>query len=74
MPERLIVIEGLNKSFSGVHALKDVRFDFPSGGKHALAGDNGSVGFVDLVHDDKETWNPSAEQQEQWLWAAKFYR
>lgn len=66
MPER--------KSFPDVHAHKGARFDFLSGEKHALAGENGSDGFVDLVHDDKETWNPSAEQQEQRLWAAKFYR
>jgi hypothetical protein len=49
MPER--------KSFPGVHAHKGARFDF-------LSGENGSDGFVDLVHDDRETWNPSAEQQE----------
>jgi ribose transport system ATP-binding protein len=42
MPERLIVIEGLNKSFPGVHALKDVRFDLFSGEIHALVGENGA--------------------------------
>ena len=42
MPERLIVIEGLNKSFPGVHALKDARFDLFSGEVHALVGENGA--------------------------------
>ena len=42
MPEQLIVIEGLNKSFPGVHALKDARFDLFSGEVHALVGENGA--------------------------------
>ncbi len=42
MPEPIIAVEGLNKSFPGVHALKDARFDLYPGEVHALVGENGA--------------------------------
>lgn len=40
--DRLLAMEGINKSFPGVKALKDVRFDLRSGEVHALIGENGA--------------------------------
>ena len=42
MSEPLIVVRNLNKSFPGVHALKDVRFDLFPGEVHTLVGENGA--------------------------------
>ncbi len=42
MAEPLIVVKNLNKSFPGVHALKDVRFDLYPGEVHTLVGENGA--------------------------------
>ncbi len=38
----LISMDGIEKRFPGVHALKDVRFDLRSGEVHALMGENGA--------------------------------
>jgi ribose transport system ATP-binding protein len=35
-------MEGIHKSFPGVHALKNVRFDLFAGEVHALMGENGA--------------------------------
>jgi ribose transport system ATP-binding protein len=40
--EPLVMIEGLNKTFPGVHALKDARFDLRPGEIHAVVGENGA--------------------------------
>jgi ribose transport system ATP-binding protein len=40
--EPLLVLEGVNKSFPGVQALKDVRFDLYPGEVHAVVGENGA--------------------------------
>jgi len=40
--EPLIVVKNLNKSFPGVHALKDVSFDLRPGEVHTLVGENGA--------------------------------
>lgn len=42
MAEPIVVMEGLNKSFPGVHALKDAGFDLLPGEVHALVGENGA--------------------------------
>ena len=38
----LVQMEGIEKRFPGVHALKDVRFDLRKGEVHALMGENGA--------------------------------
>jgi len=40
--EPLISVRNLNKSFPGVHALKDVHFDLYPGEVHTLVGENGA--------------------------------
>ncbi len=42
MHELLITMEGIEKSFPGVHALADARFDLRVGEVHALVGENGA--------------------------------
>ncbi|MHB0896591.1 MAG: sugar ABC transporter ATP-binding protein [Spirochaetales bacterium] len=42
MAEPLILVRNLNKSFPGVHALKDVKFDLYPGEVHTLVGENGA--------------------------------
>jgi len=42
LAEPLIVVRNLNKSFPGVHALKDVKFDLYPGEVHTLVGENGA--------------------------------
>ncbi len=42
MSEQLLRLEGINKSFPGVNALKDVKFDIRAGEVHALLGENGA--------------------------------
>ncbi|WP_417670374.1 sugar ABC transporter ATP-binding protein [Roseibium sp.] len=39
---KLVVMEGIEKRFPGVHALKSVNFDLNSGEVHALMGENGA--------------------------------
>src|SRR5436853_7184728 len=41
-PAPLLQMEGIHKSFPGVHALKNVRFDLFPGEIHALMGENGA--------------------------------
>jgi ribose transport system ATP-binding protein len=40
--EPIVVIEDLNKSFPGVHALKGCRYDLYPGEVHAIVGENGA--------------------------------
>jgi len=42
LAEPLILVRNLNKSFPGVHALKDVKFDLYPGEVHTLVGENGA--------------------------------
>jgi ribose transport system ATP-binding protein len=42
MADDLVRVEHISKSFSGVAALDDVRFDLRSGEVHALLGENGA--------------------------------
>ncbi len=42
MSDALLVIQGINKYFPGVHALKDAQIDVRRGEVHALIGENGA--------------------------------
>ena len=42
MSDALLVMQGINKYFPGVHALKDAHFDVRHGEVHALIGENGA--------------------------------
>ena len=42
MSEAILTMEGIDKSFPGVHALDHVHFDVRSGEVHALMGENGA--------------------------------
>jgi len=42
MSEALVTMEGIEKSFPGVHALADCQFDLYPGEVHALVGENGA--------------------------------
>lgn len=42
MSESLITMEGIDKSFPGVHALNNAQFDLKAGEVHALVGENGA--------------------------------
>jgi ribose transport system ATP-binding protein len=42
MAETLVLMEGIDKSFPGVHALNQCRFELWSGEVHALVGENGA--------------------------------
>lgn len=42
MGETILRMEGIDKSFTGVHALKGVDFDLQKGEVHALMGENGA--------------------------------
>ena len=42
MDEILVSMEGIDKSFPGVHALDDARFELRAGEVHALVGENGA--------------------------------
>ena len=42
MGEVLVVMEGIEKSFPGVHALRQCQFELRSGEVHALVGENGA--------------------------------
>ena len=40
--EPLVVMEGIEKTFPGVHALSNARFELRPGEVHALVGENGA--------------------------------
>jgi ribose transport system ATP-binding protein len=42
MGEVLVLMEGIEKSFPGVHALDQARFELRPGEVHALVGENGA--------------------------------
>jgi ribose transport system ATP-binding protein len=42
MNEVLVLMEGIEKSFPGVHALSQCRFELRAGEVHALVGENGA--------------------------------
>ena len=42
MSEILVSMEGIDKSFPGVHALDQARFELRAGEVHALVGENGA--------------------------------
>lgn len=42
MENTLLSLKGINKSFTGVHAVKDVDFELYKGEVHALVGENGA--------------------------------
>ncbi|MCS7060515.1 MAG: sugar ABC transporter ATP-binding protein [Anaerolineae bacterium] len=42
MDSALVLMEGIDKSFPGVHALNDCRFELRRGEVHALVGENGA--------------------------------
>ena len=42
MSSNLVVMEGIEKTFPGVHALSDCQFELYSGEVHALVGENGA--------------------------------
>ncbi len=42
MGEVFVVMEGIEKSFPGVHALRQCQFELCSGEVHALVGENGA--------------------------------
>ena len=45
MNELLLKMEGIEKFFPGVHALKECKFDLNKGEVHALVGENGAGTF-----------------------------
>jgi simple sugar transport system ATP-binding protein len=56
MPDSLLKVEGITKSFGGVQALKGVSLDIRAGEIHCLAGENGSgkstlIKVVSGVHE-----------------------
>ena len=42
MGDVLVLMEGIDKSFPGVHALDQAKFELRSGEVHALVGENGA--------------------------------
>ncbi|NMB46019.1 MAG: ATP-binding cassette domain-containing protein, partial [Firmicutes bacterium] len=42
MGDVLVLMEGIEKVFPGVHALKNCRFELRAGEVHALVGENGA--------------------------------
>ena len=41
-PELLVIMEGIEKRFPGVHAISNGQFDLRAGEVHALLGENGA--------------------------------
>ncbi|MDF2595622.1 MAG: monosaccharide transporter ATP-binding protein family, partial [Clostridia bacterium] len=42
LKDTLLVMEGIDKSFPGVHALDHCKFELKAGEVHALVGENGA--------------------------------
>ena len=79
MDDTLLLMEGIDKSFPGVHALNQCNFDLRRGEVHALVGENGAgkstlmkilagiyekdSGRIIFKGDDVEVPNPNAAQQ-----------
>ena len=42
VPPPVLAVDGVDKSFPGVHALKRISFDCQAGEIHALIGENGA--------------------------------
>jgi ribose transport system ATP-binding protein len=42
MNDKLVVMEGIEKTFPGVHALDQAQFELRAGEVHALVGENGA--------------------------------
>ena len=57
----LLVYEGIDKSFGGVHALKDVSFGILPGAVHGLVGENGA-GKSTLIKVTGGVYQPDAGQ------------
>jgi ribose transport system ATP-binding protein len=79
MSDILVTLEGIEKSFPGVHALSQCKFDLRTGEVHALVGENGAgkstlmkvlagvyakdAGHIFLKGREVEIPNPRAAQQ-----------
>ena len=53
--EDIIVCEGLNKYYSGVHALKDLSLKIKKDSVVGLIGDNGAGKSLSLIHISEPT-------------------
>ena len=59
MADKVISVQGVSKSFAGVHALRDISLDILPGEIHCLAGENGS-GKSTLIKIISGVYEPDA--------------